>query len=135
MGVSPREERRILQSLGRTPVPRSYVREKYRHALVAPERQQAIQETMRRYLPEYERVLIGQWNILAFLQGLHLMPPNGGLITWRMVRRWTQARAFALLHGAWRPRHRTPPMTTTYAVTAWVLSRQDTDQRDLFMVR
>jgi hypothetical protein len=135
MGVSAREERRILQSLGRTPIPRNYVREQYRHALIAPERHQAILDTMRRYLPEHERVLVGQHGILSFLQELHLMRPNGGPITWRMVRRWTQAHAFPLLHGAWRPRHRTPPMTTTYAVTAWVLSRQVTDQRDLFRVR
>ena len=59
MGVSAREERAIFRSLGRTPVPRNYAREQYRHAVIAPERQQALQAMLRHHLPEFERVLIG----------------------------------------------------------------------------
>lgn len=136
MRETQRLERDILQSLGRrrTPVPRNYVREQHRHALVAPERQWAIQQMMREHLPDHERALIGQQSVLDFLRGLGLTRPNGGRITWRMVLRWSRAYGFPVVRGMWRPRHRTPPMSTTYATTAWVLSRFSTDERSLFRV-
>jgi hypothetical protein len=55
------------------------------------------------------------------------------------VLRWTRRHGFPLLHGtlifAARARScRTPSLTTSFATTAWVLSRLDTGQTDLFRV-
>src|SRR4029453_11950401 len=101
----------------------------------APERQRRFYTLLVEQLPQHEAVLIGRDRILDFLcRTLQLRRPGGGEISWRMVQRWARDCGFPLLRGAWRPRHRTPPMTTSFLVSAWVVSRVDTDQRALFRV-
>src|SRR5262245_56788194 len=105
------------------------------HALEAPVNQAAIHALLTSQLPDRDRALVGRDAILSFLgSSLGLTRPSGRPVTWRMVLRWARDDSFPLLHGAWRPQYRTPCLTTTFACTAWTLSRLDTDQHRLFRV-
>ena len=118
---------------------RNYARERARHTALAPETQRAVYDLLRAQLPDRELALIGRARILAWLHSLGLRRPNGGPVSWHQVLRWTRQRGFPLLHGtllfvSGTPRVRTPSLTTTFALTAWVLSRLDSGQTDLFRV-
>jgi hypothetical protein len=113
---------------------RNYARERARDTALAPEKQRAVYNLLRAQLPDKELALVGRDRILAWLHSLGLRRPNGGRVSWTMVLRWTRHHGFPLLHGTANRRYRTPALTTTYAVTAWALSRFDTCQRELFRV-
>jgi hypothetical protein len=119
---------------------RDYFAERARHATLAPEKQQTLYQTLTAQLPQYERALIGRERILEFLAHLGLTRRNGTRLTWRMVLRWHRDLHFPLIRGVWHPStplhpsSRSPSLTTTYAVTAWVLSQFSTDSQGLFRV-
>jgi hypothetical protein len=113
---------------------RNYARERARHNALAPEKQRGLYDLLRSQLPERERALVGRDRILGWLHDFGLRRPNGGPISWRMVLRWTRHHGFPLLHGTSNRRYRTPALTTTFACTAWALSRFDSCQRELFRV-
>jgi hypothetical protein len=111
---------------------RNYARERARHDALAPDKQRAIYDLLRAQLPERELALIGRARILAWLHSLGLRRPNGGPVSWTMVLRWTRHHGFPLLHGTRNVHHRTPAVSTSFAITAWVLSRLDSGQNHLF---
>jgi hypothetical protein len=118
---------------------RNYARERARHDAVAPEKQRALYELLRSQLPEYERALVGRERILTWLHDFGIRRPNGGPVSWHQILRWTRQQGFPLLHGtliyaARTPRCRTPSLSSTFAITSWILSRYDTGQTDLFRV-
>jgi hypothetical protein len=113
---------------------RNYARERARHDAIAPEQQRALYELLRSQLPDREQALVGWTNLLAFLHTLGLRRPNGGPVTRRMVLRWARDAGFPLCRGRWFPHYRTPPLTTNFALTAWLLSRVDTSATALFRV-
>jgi hypothetical protein len=113
---------------------RNYARERARHNALAPEKQRAIYDLLRSQLPEREHALVGRDRILAWLHAFGLRRPNGGPVSWTMVLRWTRHHGFPLLHGTSNRRYRTPALSTSFALTAWALSRFDTCQRELFRV-
>jgi hypothetical protein len=111
---------------------RNYAAECARLEASAPDRMRGFLTLLREQLPEKEEALVGYDGILDFLRRLRLRRPNGGSITRTMIRRWARDQGFPLLRGNWRPR--TPPFTSTFLVTAWVISRPNTGQRHLFRV-
>ena len=114
------------------PARRNYAAELAQLAATAPDRQRALYRMMREQLPEYELALTGWDRLLAFLHRLGIRRPNGHTLTRRIVQRWVRSDGFPLVRGTWHPRSRTPCLTTSFAVTAWILSRADT--RGLFRV-
>jgi hypothetical protein len=115
-------------------MPRNYAKERARHEAIAPEHQRALYTMLVDQLPDRELALIGRSCILAWLHSFGLRRPNGGPVSWHQVLRWTRAHGFPLLHGTANARFRTPALTTTFAVTAWLLTRFDSGQPNLFRV-
>jgi hypothetical protein len=118
---------------------RNYARERARHDTIAPEKQRAIHELLRSQLPDRELALVGRDRILAYLHSLGVRRPNGGPVSWHQILRWARHHGLPLLHGTLLfvsriPRVRNPSLTTTFALTGWVLSRLDSGQNDLFRV-
>jgi hypothetical protein len=113
---------------------RNYARERARHAALAPETQRALYELLRSQLPEREHALVGRARILDWLHAFGLRRPNGGPISWTMVLRWARIQSFPLLHGTRNAHHRTPALSTTFAITAWLLSRFDSGEHHLFRI-
>jgi hypothetical protein len=115
---------------------RNYARERARHASIAPEQQRALYELLVAQLPQHEHALVGWDAILTFLYWtLQLTRPNGRALSRRQVLRWRRAHGFPLVTGNMNRYARTPPLTTSHAVVAWVLTRKSTDERCLFRVR
>jgi hypothetical protein len=53
-----------------------------------------------------------------------------------MLLRWRRDEGFPVLRGRYTPhRHRSPALSTTFALTAWTLSRLSSDEHHLFRVR
>jgi hypothetical protein len=116
--------------------PRNHARERARHAALAPEKQRALYDLLVTQLPQHERALVGWNGILTYLhRTLQLTRPNGRPLSRRQVLRWHRAQGFPLVTGNMNRYARTPPLTTTHAVVAWVLTRKSTDERSLFRVR
>jgi len=105
---------------------------------MAPARLQSTYDLLRTYLPDHDRALISRDAILTYLHStLQLRRPSGRRLSWRIVLRWHRDAGCPLLRGGWNPRARClqPPLTTTFALTAWTLSRFDTaSRRSLFSV-
>jgi hypothetical protein len=117
-------------------IPRNAARERSRHAAIAPARQRALYDLLVAQLPQHEHALVGWDAILVFLhRTLQLTRPNGRSLSRRQVLRWRRAQGFPLVTGNMSRYARTPPLTTSYAVVAWVLTRKSTDERSLFRVR
>jgi hypothetical protein len=117
-------------------IPRNAARERSRHAAIAPAHQRALYDLLVAQLPQHERALVGWDAILTFLhRTLQLTRPNGRPLSRRQVLRWHRAHGFPLVTGNMNRYARTPPLTTSHAVVAWVLSRKSTDERSLFRVR
>jgi hypothetical protein len=115
---------------------RNYARERARHDTIAPEQQRALHELLRNQLPAFDRAVIGQAAILNYLHHLGLRRRNGGPLTWRMILRWRRDEGFPVLCGRYTPhRHKSPALSTTFALTAWTLSRFSSDEHHLFRVR
>ena len=117
-------------------IPRNIARERSRHAAIAPARQRALYDLLVAQLPQHERALVGWDAILTFLHGrLQLTRPNGHPLSRGQILRWRRAQGFPLVTGNMNRYARTPPLTTTHAVVAWVLTRKSTDECSLFRVR
>jgi len=113
----------------------NYARERARHEAIAPEKQRALYDLLVAQLPALDRALIGQVAILNYLHHLGLRRRNGGPLTWRMILRWRRDEGFPVLRGRYTPhRHRSPALSTTFALTAWTLSRFSSDEHHLFRV-
>jgi len=115
---------------------RNYARERARHDAIAPEKQRALYDLLVAQLPQHEHALVGWDAILTFLhRNLQLTRPNGRPLSRRQVLRWRRAQGFPLVTGNMNRYARTPPLTTSHAVVAWVLTRKSTDECSLFRVR
>jgi hypothetical protein len=115
---------------------RNYIRERTEHAAIAPEQQRALHDLLTAQLPAFDRALIGQLAILNYLHQLGLRRRNGNPLTWRMLLRWRRDEGFPLLRGRYTPhRHRSPALSTSFALTAWALTRLSSDEHHLFRVR
>jgi hypothetical protein len=130
-GLPPRE---TAPWGARRQAPRNYARERARHNAIAPEKQRALHDLLRSQLPDRDLALLGRDRILTYLHSLGLRRPNGGRVSWHQVLRWRRNHGFPLLHGTANTRFRTPALTTGFAVTAWLLTRFDSGQPDLFRV-
>jgi hypothetical protein len=115
---------------------RNYSAERARHNALAPEKQRAIYDLLKSQLPEREEALIGWDTILRWLhQHLGLRRPNGGSLTVRQLRRWRAECSCPIIAGTRTTTGRlTPPLSTSFALTAWTLSRFSTADRRLFAV-
>ena len=115
---------------------RCYQRERTQHAVQAPDRQRHLHDLLATQLPHLDRALVGQVAILHYLHQLGLRRRNGAPLTWRMLLRWRCDEGLPLLRGRYTPhRHKGPALSTTFALTAWTLSRFSSDEHHLFRVR
>ena len=78
---------------------------------------------LREQLPEVERVLVGQDAILLHLWQLGVTQWSKRPLTWTTVRGWARWHGFPLTPGTRRGRNYMSALTTTHAITAWLLSR------------
>ena len=119
---------------------RCYQRERTQHAVQAPDRQRHLHDLLATQLPHLDRALVGQVAILNYLHQLGLRRRNGGPLTWRMLLRWRRDHGFPLVRGVWHPSapshpaSRSPALSTSFAITAWLLTRFSTDSHGLFRV-
>jgi|SRR5262245_12259216 len=116
---------------------RCYQRERVTHMHTAPQRQRALYDMLCTHLPHLERALVGRIAILDFFHSLGLRRPNGGHLSWRMVDRWRRTASCPILAGSCRPIHPrwlSPPMSTSFALTSWLLTRFNTGEPHLFRV-
>ena len=100
---------------------RNLQRELAAHATTAPQRQSDLYQMMHTQLPHLEHVLIGQTAILDHLHRLGVRRLNGRHLTWRIVNAWRVKHACPLLKGYHADSFRHSPLTTTHALTAWLL--------------
>jgi len=87
-------------------------------------RSAALHAQLVAFLPERDHALIGWPAILGFLDHLQVTRPNGRPVRVHMLRRWRHSLLFPLLNGYRSPYAVTPPASTTFAITAWLLSRR-----------
>jgi hypothetical protein len=119
---------------------RCYQRERAQHAAQAADRQRHLHELLTAQLPHLDRALVGRARILAYLHDFGLRQRNGRALSWRMILRWRRDHGFPLVRGVWHPSapthpaSRSPALTTSFAVTAWILTRFSTDSHGLFRV-
>src|SRR5262245_43642561 len=107
------------------PGKRNLARERAQHD--APGIQARVFQMLCELLPAFDRALLGHARILDPLPALGVRRPTGPLLPWRLVLRWRRSEGFPLLSARWRPRSKSPAVTTPYAVTAWLLSRLSSD--------
>jgi len=105
----------------------------------APARFAACYANLQTHLPQYDRVLVGLDAARTYLHDvLRIRRPNGQPLTRRIVLRWFRDAGFPVVRGGWRSRptsQRTVSLTSTHAVTSWVLAQFSTAQpRSLFSV-
>jgi len=111
------------------PGKRNLARERAQHAATARARTAALYAMLCQTLPDHERALVGQLPILRYLHDtLRIRRPNGQPLKWRIVLRWFHTQGFPLVRGGWHVGRsaKQASLTTTHAVTAWVLTRFDT---------
>jgi len=112
------------------PGKRNLARERDAHGKTYAARLAAIHHQLVTQLPELDRALIGWPAILAQLHRCGLRRLDGRPISVRMVRRWRLAACCPVLAGSHTiGRCYTPPLSTSYALTAWTLSQRTTDER------
>jgi hypothetical protein len=111
---------------------RNLARERANHAIHSPAHQAELYRLLHTELPHSEVVLIGQKPIQAYLNRLGLRRRNGQPLTWRMLERWRRIEGLPILRGVRTQSYAGQPVTTSFALTAWVLSRFDS--YDLFRV-
>jgi hypothetical protein len=78
---------------------------------------------LRQQLPDVDRVLVGPEAILLQLKHLGVTQWSKRPLTWTTVRGWARWHGFPLTPGTRRGRNYMSALTTTHAVTAWLLSR------------
>jgi hypothetical protein len=102
---------------------RNFARERALHAATSPEHLARIHRQLTQHLPTYDRAIIGQQNILAYLHLLGMRRRNGRRLTWRIVERWRVNNGCPILRGYSDHRVSRSPLTTSHAMVAWLLSR------------
>jgi hypothetical protein len=119
---------------------RCYQRERALHAAQAPDRQRHLHDLLTTQLPHLDRALVGRERILAYLHDFGLRQRNGRALSWRMILRWRRDHGFPVVRGVWHPNapshpaSRSPALSTSFAVTAWILTQFSTDSHGLFRV-
>ena len=78
---------------------------------------------LREQLPERDRLLVGQDAILLYLKQFGLTQWSKRRLTWTTVRGWARWHGFPLTPGTRWGRNYMSAITTTHAITAWLLSR------------
>ena len=78
---------------------------------------------LREQLPGVDRVLVGRDTILLHLRQLGVTQWSKRQLTWTTVRRWAPWHGFPLTPGTRLGRNYMSAVTTTHAITAWLLSR------------
>lgn len=102
---------------------RNFARERTQHATDAPGRQARISADLRTHLPDHDRALVGHAAILAYLHRLGIRRLRGTALTIRIVDRWRTHHNCPILRGYHDTRVSASPLTTTHALTAWLLAR------------
>jgi len=111
---------------------RNLAHERARHAADYPARLAAIHGQLVSQLPQLDQALVGWPAILAQLDRCGVRRQNGGPISVRMVQRWRRVAICPVLPG-----HMTlgfcctPPLSTSFALTAWVLAQLSTDEQTI----
>jgi hypothetical protein len=115
---------------------RNAAREARRHAALAPGELARIHALLVAWLPDRDRALSTYRTIISEFTRLGIRRRNGRPLSCRMLERWRCTQGLPLLRGAtilnqyqWAP-----PLTTSYALTAWILSRLQGSDRMLFRV-
>jgi hypothetical protein len=111
---------------------RNFAKERAKHTADAPRRFAALHDLLITQLPQNDKALIGQAAILRYLHDLGIRRLRGGPLTWRIVNRWRHIDALPVLRGNRHPKRSGSPLTTSHALTAWLLTRLHTC--DLFIV-
>lgn len=101
---------------------RNLARERAAHQLSSPAHQAALYRLLHTQLPHAELVLIGQKSVLAYLHRLGIRRLNGQQLTWRIVNRW-RPLGCPILRGNRSQRRSSVAVTTSHALTAWLLTR------------
>jgi hypothetical protein len=78
---------------------------------------------MREQLPECDHLLTGRDAILLYLRQFGVTQWSKRPVTWTTVRRWARWHGFPLTPGTRLGRNYLSAVTTTHAITAWLLSR------------
>jgi hypothetical protein len=87
------------------------------------QRMRDLYRLLREQRPEAERVLVGHEAILRHLWQLGVTQWSKRPVTWTTVRGWARWHGFPLTPGTRRGRNYMSALTTTYPITAWLLSR------------
>jgi hypothetical protein len=102
---------------------RHFATERAKHTADAPRRFAALHHLLITQLPLQDRALIGHASILSYLHQLGIRRLRGGPLTWRIVNRWRHTDALPVLKGYSDRRCARSPVTTSHALTAWLLTR------------
>jgi hypothetical protein len=117
---------RTSRKQGSVPGKRNLARERLEHQRTQPHKQLALYNQLRTQLPSQDRALVGYPTILAWLHTFGLRRRNNGPLTQRMVQRWVQSHGFPVARGNRQSRISTLPVTSSHALTAWILTQFDT---------
>jgi hypothetical protein len=74
-----------------------------------------------------DEALVGWPAITMFLHRHRVRNAYGKAVTAAVLRRWRQRFGFPLLQGRWK---RTPPLTSSYLVLAWLVSLMRSGEPD-----
>src|SRR5262245_12972883 len=111
------------------PGKRDFQQERLDHAETFAARAQQYVDLMRRQLPDKDLPLIG-WNaILSHLASLNISRPNGQPLDRHILLHWRKRHGFPVARGFKNTHVKTPPLTTTFAVTGWLLASFSTAER------
>ena len=91
------------------------------------ERQAKTLAMLRQAFAEGEEALIGWPAVTLFLHRHGVRNAYGKQVTAAVLRRWRRRFGFPLLQGRWK---RTPPLTSTYLVLAWLVSLMRSGEPD-----
>ena len=87
------------------------------------QRMRELYALLRQQLPDVERVLVGRDAIVWHLSQLGVTQWSKHPLTWTTVRGWARWHGFPLTPGTRLGRNYMSAVTTTHAITAWLLSR------------
>jgi hypothetical protein len=110
--------------------------ERYRHAISFPDRSAAFHHLLVSNLPEFDRAVVGWPAIIDHLTSLGALRRDGRRLRIRQVQRWRHSLGLPIVAGCIViGRHWSPPLSTTYALTAWVLAQRSTSEPTGYRVR
>jgi hypothetical protein len=110
-------------------MPRNYARERAQHALEQPGRMQDTFDQLTRWHGDRDEILVGWTDILTYLTRIGIRRPNGCRVNDRMLLRWRRDLGFPLCRGtAYSSTFKAPPLTSAFAITAWLCSQLSTGE-------